>query len=160
MPDYERVLYAALAPSPQTSVILKSACRTWEDHLWAQISIMCEEKETMETMRLGGSFWEGGLAAVEKGVTAASREEEEKEEEEWEKEVAGTLEGLKNIAVADGSVSFHVYPPRVDDFICRPLSDHAFHFSQLQIILNRTNTLLDVFADGLRDGSYSQMSFE
>ncbi|KAG9312441.1 hypothetical protein JVU11DRAFT_6825 [Chiua virens] len=30
--DPERVLYAALAPTPQTFNVLKSACRTWEDH--------------------------------------------------------------------------------------------------------------------------------
>lgn len=102
LPDHERILYAALAPSPQTSIILKSSCRTWEDHLWAQISIMCEEKESMEMSRLGGSFWEGGLNAVESGVRPISREEEEVEEDEWEKEVIGALETLKTVAVADG----------------------------------------------------------
>ncbi|KAF9469517.1 nuclear pore protein 84/107 [Collybia nuda] len=143
LPDYERILYAALAPSPQTSIIVKSACRTWEDHLWAQISIMCEEKESMEMSRLGGSFWEGGLSAVELGVRTSSHEEEEAEEDEWEKEVIGALETLKTVAVAEG-----------------PPADHAFHFSQLHIILDRTSTLLETFASGLRDGSYSQTSFE
>ncbi|RDB21680.1 hypothetical protein Hypma_011219 [Hypsizygus marmoreus] len=143
LPNYERVLHAALAPSPQTSAILKSSCRTWEDHLWAQISIMCEEKESMEMSRLGGCFWEGGLSAVEKGVREVSQEETEAEEEQWSKEVVGTLETLKTVAVAEG-----------------PSADHAFHFSQLHIILDRTGTLLDVFANGLRDGSYSQTSFE
>jgi nuclear pore complex protein Nup107 len=57
--DPERVLYASLAPSPQTSAILKSACRTWEDHLWAQISVMCEEKQSAEMIKLGG-FGGGG----------------------------------------------------------------------------------------------------
>jgi hypothetical protein len=33
----ERVLYAALAPSIQPSGVLKSACCTWEDALWAAI---------------------------------------------------------------------------------------------------------------------------
>ncbi len=100
--DHERVLYAALAPSPQTSLILKSTCRTWEDHLWAQISIMCEEKETMEMTRLGGSFWEGGMSTVEKGVRWVSQETMEIEEEEWEKEVVSTLDGLKSVHVEEG----------------------------------------------------------
>jgi len=52
--------------------------------------------------RLGGSFWEGGLDAVEKGVRAVSREAEEMEEDEWEKEVIDALESMKSVAVEDG----------------------------------------------------------
>ncbi|KAK7060258.1 Nucleoporin nup84 [Paramarasmius palmivorus] len=146
--DHERVLYAALAPSPQTSLILKSACRTWEDHLWATISVLCDEKETMELARLGGSFWEGGggaegLKNVDKGVRTVSRDVIENEEEEWEKEVVGTLEGLKSATVEDG-----------------PPADHPFHFSQLNIILDRTGYLLEVFAEGLVNGAYDPSSYE
>ncbi|KAJ4468243.1 nuclear pore protein 84/107 [Lentinula aciculospora] len=141
--DYERVLYAALAPSPQTSLILKSACRTWEDHLWAQISIMCEEKQTMEMSRLGGSFWEGGMSAVEKGARSVSRETMEEEEEEWEEEVRGTLDGLKSVHVEEG-----------------PPTDHPFHFSQLNIIQDRTGFLLEVFAEGLQNQSFQTTTYE
>jgi nuclear pore complex protein Nup107 len=63
---------------------------------------MCEEKESLEMARLGGSFWEGGLDAVEKGVRAISREAEEAEEEEWEKGVMEALENMKSVAVEDG----------------------------------------------------------
>lgn len=35
-----------------------------------------------------------------------------------------------------------------------PPADHAFHFSQLHIILDRTSTLLEVFANGLQEGAY------
>ncbi|KAG5640987.1 hypothetical protein DXG03_006451, partial [Asterophora parasitica] len=143
LPDHERIIYAALAPSPQTSAILKSACRTWEDHLWAQISVMCEEKQSTEMMKLGGDFWEGGLAAVEKGVRKISSEEEEEEEIAWETEVIGALESLKSISVAEGLGA-----------------DHAFHFSQLHIILNQTDTLLQTFAARLRQGSFSHSSPE
>ncbi|KAF5346850.1 hypothetical protein D9756_010620 [Leucocoprinus leucothites] len=141
--ENERILYAALSPSPQTSTVLKSACRTWEDHLWAQISIMCEEKETMELTKLGGSFWEGSVEAVEKGVKEMSAADEEREEEEWIKEVTETLESLKGVVVAEG-----------------PPADHAFHFSQLYIILNRTSQLLEAFARGLSDGSYGRDTTE
>lgn len=103
MPEHERVLYAALAPSPQTFSVLKSACRTWEDYLWAHVSIMCEEKESMEMNKLGGCFWEGGKTAVEKGVTfVAEDKQEEEEEEEWQKEVFQVLEGLRTVPVEDG----------------------------------------------------------
>ncbi|KXN92482.1 hypothetical protein AN958_07429 [Leucoagaricus sp. SymC.cos] len=141
--DNERILYAALAPSPQTSTVLKSACRTWEDHLWAQISIMCEEKESEELFKLGGSFWEGGTDAVEKGVKDISAVDEEREEQGWVKEATEALESLKGIVVTEG-----------------PPADHAFHFSQLYIILNRTSQLLEAFARGLSDGSYRRDTTE
>jgi nuclear pore complex protein Nup107 len=105
--DPERVLYASLAPSPQTSAILKSACRTWEDHLWAQISVMCEEKQSAEMIRLGGGFWDVGLEVVEKGVVGVSGDDgdpddDDDEEAEWEREAVGALESLGNVSVLDG----------------------------------------------------------
>jgi hypothetical protein len=103
LPTPERALYAALAPSPRTAAVLKSACRTWEDHLWAQISIICEEKESAEIFKLGGGFWEQGLAAVRKGVHDSLLSDAE---DDWEKEVMGDLENLKDVSVQDGRVSF------------------------------------------------------
>ncbi|KAG1854581.1 107-domain-containing protein [Suillus subluteus] len=99
LPDPKRILYAALAPCPQIFIVLKSACRTWEDHLWAQISILCEEKQTAEMIKLATS----------------------------------TLETLGSVHVEDG-----------------PTADHAFHVSQLAIILDRTSSLLETFAARLR----------
>lgn len=59
----------------------------------------------MEMAKLGGNFWEGGgNDAVEKGVRGIGEEEMIKEEEEWEKEVVGALDGLKNVGVTEGSV--------------------------------------------------------
>ncbi|KAF7294646.1 Nuclear pore complex protein [Mycena indigotica] len=143
VPEHDRILYAALVPTPQTSNVLKAACRTWEDHLWAQVSVVCEEKQSMEMNRVGGSFWEGGLAAVESGVRVISAETEEIETEEWEREVRGSLEALKSVGVMDG-----------------PGAQHPFHYSQLQIILNRIDPLMDNFATGIQDGTYSPDSFE
>ena len=101
MPGPERVLYAALAPTPQTFNVLKSACRTWEDHLWAQISILCEEKQTAEMIKLGGSYWECGLVALS-GLPISMEDADEKEEEEWEKEATAALETLSGVNVEDG----------------------------------------------------------
>ncbi|KAG2341834.1 hypothetical protein BDR05DRAFT_976754 [Suillus weaverae] len=128
LPDPERILYAALTPCPQTFSVFKSACRTWEDHLWAQISILCEEKQTAEMMKLGGGFWDGGLAVLENMPSPPSQEEDAAEEEEWEREATSTLETL-------GSV-------------------------HLAIILDRTNSLLETFATGLRDGNFDPESSE
>ncbi|KAF7298503.1 Nuclear pore complex protein [Mycena kentingensis (nom. inval.)] len=143
VPEHDRVLYAALAPTPQTSNVLKAACRTWEDHLWAQVSVVCEEKQSMEMFRVGGSFWEGGLQAVEKGVRFISADAEEAEIDEWEREVRGSLEVLKSVAVSEGAGA-----------------NHPFHYSQLQIILDQTTALMDNFANGLQDGTYSRESYE
>lgn len=44
------------------------------------------------------SFWEGGEVTDEIDI------DREQEEEEWEKEVVGTLEGLKSVAVFEGYV--------------------------------------------------------
>ena len=102
----ERALYAALAPSPQTSVPLKAACRTWTDHLWAQISVVCEEKESAELKRLRGSFWDGE-GEIEGEPEVLDPEVEEEEEEEWGREVMSSLESLATVAVEDG----YVLPP-------------------------------------------------
>lgn len=67
---------------------------------------MCEEKETMELTKLGGSFWEGGVEAVEKGVKEMSAVDEEREEQDWVKEVTETLESLKGVVVSEGYVFF------------------------------------------------------
>ncbi|KAH7921000.1 nuclear pore protein 84/107 [Leucogyrophana mollusca] len=143
LPDPERALYAALAPCPQTFGILKSTCRTWEDHLWAQISILCEEKQSAEMFKLGGGFWEDGWSEIEERSHSPLPDEEETEELEWEKEATATLETLGGIYVDDG-----------------PPSDHAFHVSQLAIILDRTPTLLEGFAAGLSNGTYDPTSSE
>ncbi|KAL0562733.1 Nucleoporin nup84, partial [Marasmius crinis-equi] len=41
-----------------------------------------------------------------------------------------------------------------------PPADHPFHFSQLNVILDRTGYLLEVFADGLINGAYETTSYE
>jgi nuclear pore complex protein Nup107 len=82
--------------------VLKSACRSWEDHAWAQISVICEEKQSSEIDSLGGSYWEGGLAALEQGVRDLEPQEEEEEAIEWEREVLLGLESLASVRVEDG----------------------------------------------------------
>jgi nuclear pore complex protein Nup107 len=42
----------------------------------------------------------------------------------------------------------------------RPSADHAFHVSQLHIILNKIDTLLETFASKVRDGLYNATSPE
>jgi nuclear pore complex protein Nup107 len=68
---------------------------------------MCEEKQSAEMLRLDGGFWEGGMAAVEKGVVMPSREEAEQEELEWEQEVESTLKSLSTVQAPEGYVRRH-----------------------------------------------------
>ncbi|KAG1829383.1 hypothetical protein DFJ58DRAFT_875713 [Suillus subalutaceus] len=85
---------------------------------------------TAELIKLGGGFWDGGLA-----------EEGAAEEEEREREATSTLEtqGWRTVS---------------------PTADHAFHVSQLAIILDRTSSLLETFAAGLRDERFDPESSE
>jgi len=130
LPDPERVLYAALAPCPQTFSILKSACRSWEDHLWAQISILCEEKQTADMIKLGGGFWDGGLAVLENMPSPPSQEEDAAEEEEWEKEATSTLETLGNVQVEDGYGGHTwIYLPCTDHQLVPPQTTHSIYHS-------------------------------
>ena len=72
---------------------------------------MCEEKASQELAKLGGSFWEGGVEAVELGVQDTPHEQGEVDESDWETEVSATLENLKGVAVLEGyvSISFHLF---------------------------------------------------
>ncbi|KAH9043875.1 nuclear pore protein 84/107 [Lactarius pseudohatsudake] len=132
----ERALYAALAPSVQTSGVLKSACRTWEDALWATISVLCEERLSEALARLGGGFWEPSGRGEE-------GEAGEEEEDTWRADVEQELQALSAVQAQEG-----------------PGADDPFHVSQLHIILNRTDALLDDFASRLRDGAFDRESAE
>ncbi|KAF9557921.1 hypothetical protein CPC08DRAFT_819621 [Agrocybe pediades] len=142
--DQERLLYASIAPSVETSTILKSSCRTWEDHLWADISVLCEDKTGRELARLAtASFWEGGVEGLDKPPAEQSESETVEQEETWEQDVSRVLESLQSVAVAEG-----------------PAADHSFHLAQLFIILNKIEDLLNGFAHRLRRGAVSSSSFE
>ena len=124
---------------------------------------MCEEKASQELAKLGGSFWEGGVEAVEQGVQDTPPEQDEVDEGNWESEVSATLDTLKGVAVLEGYVAVSFHPFSYTDRCCVIISlraDHPFHVSQLFIILNRTELLLDVFATGLEDGTYPRSSLE
>ena len=140
----EQALYAALAPSPQTLAPLKAACHTWADHLWAQVSVICEEKESVELERLKGSFWEGASPNVIGGAGS----------EEWEESVVKSLEVLGSIGVEEGWVFLSLESTRIKHSLDSPPADSPYHISQLHIILGRMDELLGAFAGGLRDGEY------
>ncbi len=105
LPSAERALYAALAPSAVTSIVLKAHCRTWEDHLWALVSVACEERLSAGLAKIEREcFWEGGLGALEDGATTTSDGQvpDLGDEESWEEDVLQTLGALADVQVADG----------------------------------------------------------
>ena len=123
--------------------------------MWAQASVLCEEKQSAEMLRLGGGWWEGGAAAIEKTMPDVSPEAEQKREEEWKRDVHESLQSLKTVTVEEGDViRFDLLFSPVHSSLNRASADHAFHVSQIHIVMDQTDTLLDIFASGLRDGSY------
>jgi len=75
--------------------------------LWADISVICEEKASHELAVLAsGSFWEGGQEVVEKDVVEMRSSFAPQLEKDWETGVSRTLESLKDVAVVDGCVNF------------------------------------------------------
>ncbi|KAI6008910.1 nuclear pore protein 84/107 [Pisolithus orientalis] len=93
-------------------------------------------------LKLKGCFWEGASATLEEMPVPLNGTDED-EKEEWQKQVTSALETLGGVVVEDG-----------------PPADNAFHVSQLAIIFNRIQPLLDTFATGLRDGIYDPDSSE
>ncbi|KZT02139.1 uncharacterized protein LAESUDRAFT_717045 [Laetiporus sulphureus 93-53] len=133
----ERALYAALAPSPQTAVSLRAVCHTWLDQLWAAMSVACEDRLTTAFASLEHeSFWEGGLAAVDSMEMPESTAELHSMEVDgavWEQEVFSALE---------------------------PPADNPFHVTQLQVILNCADALMDGYAKELQAQSLDASSTE
>jgi nuclear pore complex protein Nup107 len=115
---------------------------------------MCEEKQTMEMNRLGANFWEAGLDAA---LSGAPEESLVTEEEEWENEVLVTLTSLRSIPVDEG---YGFSQLRYILNLYSVSGDHPFHFCQLYLILNQTDTLLTLFADGLQSDTYPVSSPE
>ncbi|CCM01547.1 uncharacterized protein FIBRA_03605 [Fibroporia radiculosa] len=151
LPPAERALYAALAPSPQTAGPLRAACHTWADQLWALVSVAYEERLSSGLAKVSEeSFWESGLAPVDGDTDESSvrrsismENDDEMEEDNWERDVSAALESLSSVGVEDG-----------------PPADNPYHITQLNIILDRTDALLDAFAEGLRNSTYLTTSPE
>jgi hypothetical protein len=121
----------AFCPDP---AVLKSVCRTWEDTLWATISVLCEERQSEALARLSGGFWEpyGRELDEEMGGEVGD------EDDPWRADVEQELQALAMVQMQEGLGA-----------------DDPFHISQLHIILlDRTDTLLDDFVSRLRDGTY------
>lgn len=100
------------------------------------MSVLCEERLSEALARLGGGFWEPSGRGEE-------GEPGEEEEDTWRADVEQELQSLSAAQAQEG-----------------PGADDPFHVSQLHIILDRTDSLLDDFAAKLRDGAYDRESAE
>ncbi|KAL7418442.1 Nucleoporin nup84 [Cryptotrichosporon argae] len=115
----ERHLYAALTSDLPT---LLPACETWEDHVWAHVQARLEGRIERRWRDLGG-FWEAeGRREAEGG------------------DVEPDQGGLEHVfaAVADSQ----------KDAVVRA-SHNPYHVAQKMIVLDRSDALLDSFADRL-----------
>lgn len=102
LPEYERSLFAALAPSPETHNVLSLRCRTWYDHAWATIITLCETRlEVVLDTNRGEYFWEK-LELPNDDDQGRRIADNSEAEQEWESEVASMLTGLGKKPVADG----------------------------------------------------------
>lgn len=87
----ERVLCAALAPSRKTlAVLVKEACKTWEDHLWARVSTLLEENVSEGLALQGPNFWDAGNDGSDNSPSSKINEFETSAIEET-REVLGKL---------------------------------------------------------------------
>ena len=117
--------------------------------------MLCDEKESQELARLQGSFWQGDCDFEAKTISA------ETEEETWELEVVAALNSLKSVAVEDGWVlSPYTMISALTALMLRADADNPYHVSQLNIILDRTDALLEAFADGLAHNNFDRISPE
>ncbi|KAG8935349.1 Nucleoporin nup84 [Tulasnella sp. 418] len=134
-----RALLASLCPTPRTFPALLPLMRTWEDHLWARVNMLQQERIWACLESLGG-FWMNGMSLKQR-VTAGDEAESPavSGEAEWSHEVRKTLAELEQVKVDQGS-----------DY------RHPIHFAQLHIICNRTDNLFVEFAQKVRGGLKEQ----
>ncbi|WVR07722.1 hypothetical protein IAU60_004764 [Kwoniella sp. DSM 27419] len=117
----ERHLYAALISDLPT---LLPACETWEDHLWAHVQHRIENRLEQRWHKLGG-FWEA------EGLSLGRDDEDVEIAQGGLEEVFATMASAQNSNIA------------------REMSD-PYHVAQRMIILGRTESLFNQFADQLQ----------
>ncbi|KAF9506540.1 hypothetical protein BS47DRAFT_1321765 [Hydnum rufescens UP504] len=135
LPTSVCVLLASLAPSLTTLPTLAHGLTTWEDHMWARVSALFEERVDQLLERYGG-FWSTQGISLDDQVSE-SNVLEESDEAVFEDEVRKVLDELKELKLFD----------RFD-------YSNRFHWAQLHVILGQTDSMFDAYAQLLRDGRW------
>jgi hypothetical protein len=96
VPAHLRSLYSALSPSSSTLHVLLSSenIRTFEDHLWARVTVLIDERWESVVGSLENRSWKG----------ADRNALPEFSEEDFEMDVRNVLEGMENIELLEGLV--------------------------------------------------------
>ncbi|KAG8898971.1 Nucleoporin nup84 [Tulasnella sp. 403] len=128
LPVSTRALYASLCLSSQSMTALTPLLKTWEDHLWARSEMLFQDRIANQLEAMGG-FWEHGMKI---GGHIAPHAVYAVSEDHWSGEVEKVLAEMETIKVEQGL-----------DY------RDAIHFAQLNIIMGRTDQLLESFADHL-----------
>ncbi|KAF8530254.1 nuclear pore protein 84/107 [Hysterangium stoloniferum] len=141
MPIPERILNAALAPSRKTlGVLVKEACKTWEDHLWARVATLLEEKVSEGLILLGPNFWErNGKGVHEANVISKDGNFE-----------GGTIDETREVLSKMADLNVEEGPGAGD----------PFHVTQLRVILDQADSLLEDFAVYLGSPELPRNSYE
>jgi nuclear pore complex protein Nup107 len=116
MSPLERAIYAAIAPTAATLPALLPYCKTFEDHLWARIIGLVEDKFETELSKVANnSYWgsEGcGLGAFEPisvseedDTTSELARNSAFEDTEWGRIAKEQLTEIAQITVAEGYVA-------------------------------------------------------
>jgi nuclear pore complex protein Nup107 len=95
------LLFASLAPSSATLPTLALGLRTWEDHLWARVCALFEDRIDLLLDRLGG-FWNAtGARSVVLGdsVDADVETNEEHDEDVFEEQIENVLKEMETVKV-------------------------------------------------------------
>ncbi|KAF8324711.1 nuclear pore protein 84/107 [Cantharellus anzutake] len=144
LPSTSRTLLAALAPSLATLPTLLPALRTWEDHLWARVSALLEERVDALLghyqsfwIKLDESGWNtprSDQLEEDDNTSMYSAAHDEFSEESFRHDIHSSLAEMKNI-------SLH------DQFDYR----NHFHRAQYSIIMEDTDRLFTEISEELRN---------
>jgi nuclear pore complex protein Nup107 len=109
-----RLLFASLAPSSTTLPTLALALRTWEDHLWARVCALFEDRIDVLLDRFGG-FWNStGIRSVglgeSKDVDIETNEEDD--EDAFEEQIESVLKEVETVKLNSRCVFSNLPPPR------------------------------------------------
>ncbi|KDQ10751.1 hypothetical protein BOTBODRAFT_115291 [Botryobasidium botryosum FD-172 SS1] len=129
-----RTLLAALSPSGRTLAALQPALRTFEDHLWARVSALVEERFDAVLDKLGG-HWASKSKYLDNATGAGVTDSEMGVDDVWHDNVKNALEEME-----------HVKPEIGSDY------SHPIRLAQMFLILDRTDTLFTLLAREIQAG--------
>ncbi|KAF8321303.1 hypothetical protein DL93DRAFT_2130809 [Clavulina sp. PMI_390] len=130
-----RLVLASLAPSATTLPALSMGLQTWEDHLWARVSALLEDRVDTLLSRYGGFWSTGDTQAIQDELSALAEDNDDDDDEAaFEEHIEAALKELEGVKVNSRF-----------DF------SQSFHWAQYHIILDRTDEMFESYAAQLQE---------